>query len=146
MDSPELKSLKECNPILVSCIQLAPDDIVTHLIPLDLLPQQVLSSVSTPKKKAQEVVDAVKFQVESNSFLFESFLQALTDAGPWTKSTVNELREKRNSYWVRTATTSDSGAISQSQQSAPMRSPANVATDLSSDNRITASHPPGMPK
>ena len=102
MDSPEFKSLKKCYPTLVSCIQQSPDDIATQLVPLDLLPRSVFSTLSSSHKnnveKALDILGTVLFQVQTDSSVFQSFIAALTAAGPWTKSTVNELQKEFNSY------------------------------------------------
>ena len=136
MDSPEVKSLKKCYPTLVSCIQQAPNDIATQLVPLDLLPQRVLSTLSSSHKnnveKAQDILGTVLFQVQTDSSVFQSFIAALTAAGPWTKSTVNELQKEFDFN-------------EQSQQPTPLQhteSPTNVVieSDLSLDNRLTAPH------
>ena len=136
MDTPEVKSLKKCYPTLVSCIQQAPNDIATQLVPLDLLPQSVFSTLSSSHKnnveKAQGILGTVLFQVQTDSSVFQSFIAALTAAGPWTKSTVNELQKGFNSY-------------EQSQQPTPLphtELPTNVVIggDLSLDNRLTAPH------
>ena len=149
MDSPELESLNKCYPTLISCIQLAPNDIAAHLRPL--LPQRVLVSLRSSQKnddeKAQEIVDAVLFQVKKDSGVFYSFIEALKSAGPWTRSTVNELQKEFNSYYsVRSSTTNNAASTcEQSQQPPPLQCtelPANVtgANLLLLDNRITAPH------
>ena len=138
MDSPEVKSLKKCYPTLVSCIKQAPNDIATQLVPLDLLPQRVFSTLSSSQKnndeKAQDILGTVLFQVQTNSSVFQSFIAALTAAGPWTKSTVNELHKEFTSY-----------CYEQSQQPSPLQHtelPTNVVIggDLSLDNTLTAPH------
>ena len=114
MDSPELDSLNKCYPTLISCIQMAPNDIAAHLRPLGLLPQRVLVSLRSSQKnddeKAQEIVDAVLFQVKKDSSVFYSFIEALKSAGSWTKSTVSELQKELDSYSVRDSTTSSDAA------------------------------------
>ena len=150
MDSPELESLNKCYPTLISCIQLAPNEIAAHLRPLGILPQRVLVSLRNPQKnddeKAQEIVDAVLFQVKEDSSVFYSFIEALKSAGPWTKSTVSELQKEFNSYSVRSSTTNNAASTcKQSQQPPPLlliESPTNVVTggNLLLDNRTTAPH------
>ena len=114
MDSPELDSLNKCFAILISCIQLAPNDIAAHLRPLGILPQRVLVSLRNSQKnddeKAQDIVDAVLFHVKKDSSVFYSFIEALKSAGSWTKSTVSELQKEFNSYSVRDSTTSSDAA------------------------------------
>ena len=104
MDSPEFKSLEECYPTLVACIQRAPNDIADQLRPLGLLPKQVLSSLKNFHKnddeKAREIIDAVMFQVLTDSNVLQSFIQALTDAGSWTRSTVDELQKSLSKLCV----------------------------------------------
>ena len=150
MDSPELASLNKCYPTLISCIQLAPNEIAAHLRPLELLPQRVLVSLRNSQKnddeKAQEIVDAVLFQVKKDSSVFYSFIKALKSAGPWTKSTVSELQKEFNSYSVRSSTTNNAASTcEQSQQPTPLQHtelPENVGTggSLSLDNRIAVPH------
>ena len=150
MDSPELESLNKCYPTLISCIQLAPNEIAAHLRPLGLLPQRVLVSLRNSQKnddeKAQEVVDAVLFQVKKDSSVFYSFIKALKSAGPWTKSTVSELQKEFNSWSVRSSTTNNAASTcEQSQQPPPLQHtelPTNVVTggSLSLDNRIAVPH------
>ena len=150
MDSPEVSSLKNCYPTLVSCIQQAPDDIATQLVPLDLLPQRVFSTLSNSQKnndeKARDILDTVLFQVQTDSSVFQSFIAALMAAGPWTKSTVNELQKEFNSYSARSSTTNNAASTyEQSQQPTPLlhtELPTNVVTggSLSLDDRITAPH------
>ena len=150
MDSPGVKSLKKCYPTLVSCIKQAPDDIATQLVPLDLLPQRVLSTLSSSQKnnneKARDILEAVLFQVQTDSSVFQSFLAALTAAGPWTKRTVNELQKEFNSYSVRSSTTNNAASTrEQSQQPPPLEHtelPANVVFrgSLSLDDRIAVPH------
>ena len=110
MDSPELDSLNKCYPTLISCIQLAPNEIAAHLRPLGLLPQRVLISLRNLQKnddeKAQEIADAVLFQVKKDSSKFYSFIEALKSAGSWTSSTVSELQNEIDSYSVGASTTS----------------------------------------
>ena len=93
---------------------MAPNEIAAHLRPLGLLPQRVLVSLRNSQKnddeKAQEIVDAVLFQVKKDSSVFYSFIEALNSAGPWTKSTVSELQKEFNSYSVRASTTSSDAA------------------------------------
>ena len=116
MDSPELESLTKCYPTLISCIQLAPNEIAAHLRPLELLPQRVLVSLRHPHKndgeKAQDIVDAVLFQVKKDSSVFYSFIEAFKSAGPWTKSTVSELQKEFNSCSARAQSTTSSDAAS----------------------------------
>ena len=79
MDSPEFKSLKKCYPTLVSCIKQAPDDIATQLVPLDLLPQRVLSTLSNTQKnndeKARDILEAVLFQVQTDPSVFQTLIK-----------------------------------------------------------------------
>ena len=150
MDSPEFKSLKNCYPTLVSCIKQAPDDIATQLVQLDLLPQSVFSTLSSSQKnndeKARDILEAVLFQVQTDSSVFQPFIAALMAAGPWTKSTVNELQKEFNSYSDRFPTTDNTASThEQSQQPPPLQQPelpTNVVTggSLSLDNRIAAHH------
>ena len=116
MDSPELDSLNKCYPTLISCIQLAPNDIAAHLRPLGLLPQRVLVSLRSSQKnddeKAQEIVDAVLFQVKKDSSVFYPFIEALKSAGSWTKSRVSELQKEFNSCSARAQSTTSSDAAS----------------------------------
>ena len=156
MDSPEVKSLKNCYPTLVSCIQQAPDDIATQLLPLDLLPQRVFSTLSNSQKnndeKARDILDTVLFQVQTDSSVFQSFIAALTAAGPWTKSTVNELQKEFNSYSVRSSTTDNTASTCEQPQQLPPQQhtelPTNVVTGGNSllDDRIAVphSHPQGI--
>ena len=149
MDSPELDSLNKCYPTLISCIQLAPNDIAAHLRPLGLLPQRVLVSLKNSQKnddeKAQEVVDAVLFQVKKDSSVFYSFIRALKSAGPWTNSTVSELQKEFNSCSVRSSTTNNGASTCEQLQLPPplqhTELPENVTGGtLSFDNIITAPH------
>ena len=150
MDSPELESLNKCYPTLITCIQLAPNDIAAHLRPLGLLPQRVLVSLRSSQKnddeKAQEIVEAVLFQVKNDSSVFYSFIEALKSAGSWTKSTVSELQKKFNFYSGGSSTTNNAASTcEQSQQPPPLQLtelPTNVVTggSLSSDNRIAVPH------
>ena len=124
MDSPELESLNKCYPTLISCIQLAPNDIAAHLRPL--LPQRVLVSLRNPQKnddeKAQEIVDAVHFQVKKDSSVFYSFVEALKSAGPWTNSTVSELQKEFNSCSGGSSTTNNAtSTCEQPQQPTPLQ-------------------------
>ena len=132
MDSPELDSLNKCYPTLISCIQLAPSNIAVHLRPLGLLPEKVLvllrNSQKNDDEKAQEIVEAVLFQVKKDSSVFYSFIEALKTAGPWTNSTVNELQKEFNSYSVRSSTTDNAASTcEQSQQPTPLQ---HTSTEL----------------
>ena len=151
MDSPELESLNKCYPTLISCIQLAPNDIAACLRPLGLLPQRVLVSLRSSHKnddeKAQDIVDAVLFQVKKDSGVFYSFIEALKSAGPWTKSTVSELQKEFNSNSGGSSATNNAASTCEQSQQPPSlqhtKLPTNVVTggSSSSDNRIAVPHP-----
>lgn len=156
------KSLSKCCPTLVSCIQQAPNDIAAQLRPLGLLPQKVLSILSNPQKnnheKAQAIVDTVLFQVQTDYGVFQSFIKALTAAGPWTRRAVSELQKEFDSYSIMSSTVTTDNAASTGEQSQHLDLlslqhmysglPTNVATEsnFSRSNRISASpsHLPGM--
>lgn len=151
MESPELKSLKQCYPALISCVKLAPNNIADHLIPLDLLPEKVLSVLRNPKRdddeKAEGIVNSVKFQVGQDSGVFHTFIKALTAAGPWTRRTVSKLQNKLDSYTLGSSTTSDTATTDELSQQPPHTGLiTEAATGGSSDNRTTAScsHLPGI--
>ena len=145
MDSPELKSLNKCYPALVLCVQQAPNDIADQLRSLGLLPQGVLSTLRSSQKndveKAREIVDTMVLQVQTDSGVFQSFIQALSAAGSWTKSAVDELLQKFHSYSVLplNSATSSANISGESQQPPPLQytgSSTNALSDSSSDKGI----------
>ena len=147
MDSPELDSLNNCYPTLISCIQLAPNEIAAHLRPLELLPQRVLVSLRSSHKnddeKAKDIVDAVLFQVKKDSSVYYSFIKALKSAGPWTKSTVSELQKEFNFYSGGTSTTNNAASTcEQPQQPPPLQL---TSTELSANTASTCEQPQQPP-
>ena len=98
MDSPEHKALIQCFPMLVSCIQQSPNEVVAQLRPSEILAQKDLSFLSNPYNddhvKADKIVNIVVSQVKNDPCVFKSFLKALRDAGSWTRSIVSELELK----------------------------------------------------
>ena len=98
MDSPEYEALIQCFPKLVSGIQQSPNDVTVQLIPSGILAERDISFLSNPINddytKAEKIVNIVVSQVKKDPCVFKSFLKALRDAGPWTKSTVSELELK----------------------------------------------------
>ena len=96
MDSLEYKTLNQCYPDLVLCIQQAPNDIVDHLRPLDILAQGDANFLQNPHNskddKARRIVDIVLNQVKRNTEVYERFIKALKLC-EWTNVTVCKLQE-----------------------------------------------------
>ena len=100
MDSPEpeYKTIEQCYPKLVSCLQQSPNDVVNQLVPLGILAQEDINFLGNPHhekiEKAQRIVCIAMTQIKNDSDKFQEFVKALKAAGSWTKSVVLELEKK----------------------------------------------------
>ena len=97
MDTREYKTLIQCYPGLVSCMQQSPNDIEVQLRPYRILAPADLRFLSNPShdddKKARRIVDAILTQVQSNTRSYHMFIKALKAAGDWTEATVRNLEQ-----------------------------------------------------
>ena len=95
MDSTEYKTLTQCYPTLVTCIQQAPNDVAVQLRPYGILaPKDILylsNSSHDPDEKARRLIDTVLTQVQIDPQVYDKFISALKAAGPWTNSAVSLL-------------------------------------------------------
>ena len=93
--SAETKTLNKCYSTLVTCIQQSPASIADRL--RGLLPPKVVSYLSNhhhdDDDKARKILDTIIEKLETNRGVFHEFLQALDDAGEWTKSTLKEVKD-----------------------------------------------------
>ena len=100
MDSPEpeYKTIEQCYPKLVSCLQQSPNDVVNQLVPLGILAQEDINFLGNPHhekiEKAQRIVYIAMTQIKNDSDKFQEFVKALKAAGSWTRSVVLELEKK----------------------------------------------------
>ena len=94
---PEYKTIKQCYPKLVKCLQQSPEDVVIWLLPLDILApgdiKFLKNAHNDDDKKAQRIADIVMNQTEADPNVFHKFVEALKAAGPWTRSTVSVLEK-----------------------------------------------------
>ena len=95
MASPEYRTLVQCYPTLVSCVQQSPDDIAVHLIPSGILaPHDMMYlrnySISD-YEKARQLLHIVLNRVRIDPQVYHTFVAALKKAGSWTKTAVSEL-------------------------------------------------------
>ena len=99
-DFLECKTLNQCYPDLVRCIQQAPNDIADHLRPLNILAQGDVNFLQDPHNskddKARRIVDVVLKQVQSNTEVYKVFVKALKQYR-WTEAAVRKLEEAQTS-------------------------------------------------
>ena len=99
MDSPglEYKTLENCYPEVVACLQLSPSEIAAQLRPSGILPDKDWSFLSNSHhdddEKARRVADVVLTQVKIDPQVYSTFLEALKAVGSWTKSALTKLEE-----------------------------------------------------
>ena len=97
MDSPEYKTLVQCYPTLVSCVQQSPNDISLNLIPSGILTQHDIEylrdrSISIDKK-ARRLLNIVLNRVQIDPQVYHTFIAALENAGSWTRKAVADLEQ-----------------------------------------------------
>ena len=97
MESPEYKTLAQCYPTLVSCVQQSPDDITVQLRPSGILTQPDIEYLRdhyiANDEKAIRLLDTVLDQVKIDPQVYHSFIAALKSAGPWTRTVVSRLEQ-----------------------------------------------------
>ena len=108
MDSREYRALNQCYPRLVSCLKQSPNDLLDQMIPFGILAEADRCFVNNPQhnndEKARKIVDAVHSQVKGDTGVFQSFIEAMKAAGPWTRTTVNMLEQSLSSQPPATTT------------------------------------------
>ena len=95
---PEYKTLEQCYPTLVSCIQHSPNDIADQLRPFGILASRDITFLSNvyidDSTKAERIVDVVMNQVQGDPGVFHKFIAALKAAGDWTQTVTIKLQDE----------------------------------------------------
>ena len=101
-DSPEYRTLTQCYPTLVTCLQQSPNDIADRLRPFGIFAHEDWLFLTHESKdrdqKARRIIDVVILQVKLNPQVAHTFRLALEGAGTWTKAAVSELETTYNSF------------------------------------------------
>ena len=99
MESPglEYKTLENCYPEVVTCLQLLPSEISTQLRPSGILPDKDWWFLNNPHhdsdEKARRIADVVMTQVKIDPQVYSTFLGALKAVGGWTQTTLTKLED-----------------------------------------------------